>query len=105
MQEETIKYLSDLQIKVQKERDELHKNIFIDSHPILIPGDYEQHRREIKRYQKFHEGGFNSSKAIERMVKLDFVIGDLESILWRNKENKKEDKINFLKIKKWKSKK
>ena len=86
MHEATKKRLLKLQSKVQKERDDLHYKIFVESHPNLVEGDHEKNREEIARYFEFQKSGFDTSEAIEEMVKLDGVISDLESMLWRYKE-------------------
>ncbi|HCU01452.1 TPA: hypothetical protein DIC62_01475 [Candidatus Nomurabacteria bacterium] len=100
MREETYQYLNELQEKVRAERNALHHKIFVESHPNIIPGEHEKNRKELKRYRRFHENGFDSSKAIEKMVKLDFVIDDLESILWRHCEESKEKFKDYKLIKK-----
>ena len=85
----TYEYLSKLIDQVKKDKQVLHDKIFIHSHPNLVPGDYAANRKELERYRKFHESGFDSSEAIKEMCKLDTVVSDLSIILFRFDNNNK----------------
>lgn len=87
MHDGTIARLQRLRDDIKREREELHCMIFVESHPNLIEGRHEHNRKEIKRYFRLQESGFDTSKAIDKMVKLDGIISDLGTMLWRY-ENK-----------------
>lgn len=89
MHKETYKRLDILKTQIEKERQELHTKIFEESHPNLLPGDHAHNRREVARYLKFHESGFDSEKAINELVVLDRIIEDIAWILYIEEVKKK----------------
>jgi hypothetical protein len=82
MRKETTQKIEKLNEKIILEREELYNKIFVESHPNIVEGDNEHNIKELSRYQKFHEQGFDAQNAIEDLCVLDGIIEDLNHLIY-----------------------